>query len=201
MPFYHFSLKEKRERGVMKLLSWTVNLRFLCGLIMKAQKSAVTDASFRRWAPLLWRWHAAGCSKHPNCSLESVKSFCCTAHLHCFPPQNVLNSHFFRSATESSAYVEPLLKAWATLRPSPCSRTRQERYSCRSPINVFSHLLCFYQINRQISCSLCRILPFISVQSVQLSTDETKGGGHRLWSTIKRPHPALPSCYQSLSGQ
>lgn len=24
------------------------------------------------------------------------------------------------------------------------------------------------------------VLPFISVQSVQLSTDETKGGGHRL---------------------
>lgn len=35
--------------------------------------------------------------------------------LHCtsalFPPQNVLNSHLFRSGTESSAYVEPLLKA------------------------------------------------------------------------------------------
>lgn len=53
----------------------------------------------------------------------------------------------------------------------------------------------------KLQLSLCRILPFISVQSVQLSTDETKGGGHRLWSTIKRPHPALPSCYQSLSGQ
>lgn len=51
--FYHFSLKEKRERHVMKLLSGTVNVRFLCGLIMKAQKSAVTDASFRRRAPLL----------------------------------------------------------------------------------------------------------------------------------------------------
>lgn len=32
----------------------------------------------------------------------------------------------------------------------------------------------------KLQLSLCCILPFISVQSVQLSTDETKGGGHRL---------------------
>lgn len=50
--------------------------------------------------------------------LETSKLFfgkCEKFLLHCtsalFPPQNVLNSHFFRSATESSAYVEPLLKA------------------------------------------------------------------------------------------